>query len=404
MRPLVVSGLTCVNALGADTAATEAAIIGARSGLAPNDFTVDPLPTWLGRVAGIETDRIYEPLARYDCRNNRLAQRALADAEFAALVAQARERYGARRIGLFVGTSTSGILETELAYRTRSDEAAPLPASVRMREHQNTFSVGAFVRELLGLQGPALAISTACSSSAKVFAQAARYIAAGLCDAAIVGGADSLCYTTLYGFHSLQLLSTEPCRPCAADRAGISIGEGAAFALLEQVGEQTAEHAGPAKLAPVYFLGYGESSDAHHMSSPDPDGAGAEAAMRAALSRAGLGPERIDYVQMHGTGTPANDGVEDLAIHRLFGERPAVSSTKGYTGHTLGAAGIMNVVFGIAAIRRQLAPGTMTTRVVDPRLRARIICDNEVCDIANIVVNAFGFGGNNASLVFGSRR
>ncbi|MEO7403977.1 MAG: beta-ketoacyl synthase N-terminal-like domain-containing protein, partial [Burkholderiales bacterium] len=289
--PLAVNRITCVNALGSGFAATADAVAAARSGLALNDFTDDPLPTWIGRVRGVETRPVLASLAAHDCRNNRLAQWALQQDGFEDAVAALRERYGATRIGVFLGTSTSGILETELGYRARGSTDAPLPTDVRMRACQNVFSAADFVRAYLKLRGPASAVSTACSSSLKAFAQAARFIAAGWCDAAVVGGVDSLCYTTLYGFQSLQLLSPDPCRPCAAERNGISIGEGAGFALLERRAPESGELA---------LLGHGESSDAHHMSSPDPDGTGAECAMRAALASAGINPDAIDYVAMHG--------------------------------------------------------------------------------------------------------
>jgi len=392
LQPLVVSRITGVNALGAGYAATRAAVHAMRSGLAPNDFTVDPLPVWIGRVRPIEGRAVSGSLARYDCRNNRLARYALEQDDFEHAVAEVRARLGAARIGVFVGTSTSGILETELGYRARGGPAAPLPESVSLEHHQNVFSVAAFVRAHLRLDGPAAAVSTACSSSAKVFAQAARSIEAGFCDAAVVGGVDSLCYTTLYGFHSLQLLSPDPCRPCGPNRTGISIGEAAGFALLERREPARGE---------ILMEGFGESSDAHHMSSPDPDGAGAEAAMRAALASAGVRAEAVDYVQMHGTGTPANDGVEDMAIARLFGRVPAVSSTKGWTGHTLGAAGITNAIFATVALRDQLVPGTVNTTTIDPALESRIVLANVPAAVRHVVSNAFGFGGSNASLVFG---
>ena len=392
LQPLAISAMTCINALGVGIAATRTALLDECSGLRRNDFTVDPLATWIGRVDGLEDRPISAALARFECRNNRLADWTLECDDFMPAVAAARTRYGAHRIGVFVGTSTSGILATELAYRARSSPQAPLDPDLRIRYQQNVFSVSDFVRSKLELSGPAVAVSTACSSSAKVFAQAARFIAAGWCDAAVVGGADSLCFTTLYGFNSLQLLSTEPCRPCAADRNGISIGEAAAFALLERRAPAIGEFA---------LLGYGESSDAHHMSSPDPDGAGAERAMRGALRSAGVAPEAIDYVAMHGTGTPANDGVEDIAIYRVFGDRTPVSSTKGWTGHTLGAAGIMNTLIALLGIEQGIAPGTLNTGAVDPRLHARVLARNEPRPLRRAVVNAFGFGGNNASLVIG---
>src|SRR5207253_5507747 len=185
------------------------------------------------------------------------------------------------------------------------------------RHTHNTFSAVEYVRARLGVKGPCAAISTACSSSAKAFASAARLIDAGLIDAAVVGGVDTLCLTTLYGFNSLQLLSSEPCRPYDAGRAGISIGEGAAFCLLER--------ARPGESGAMSLLGMGESCDAHHMSAPHPEGLGARIAMQSALDTAGLAPAAVDYVNLHGTGTASNDAAEDLAVVGLLGSSVPVS-------------------------------------------------------------------------------
>jgi 3-oxoacyl-[acyl-carrier-protein] synthase-1 len=247
------------------------------------------------------------------------------------------------------------------------------------------------VRTELELEGPASSTCTACSSSAKVFAQASRAMAAGLCDAALVGGVDSLCLTTLYGFHSLQLVSNDICRPADAQRNGISIGEAAGFALLER-------GAGPGELA---LLGYGESSDAHHMSAPDPEGRGAASAMRAALQRASVAPQDVDYVNLHGTATPANDAAEDRAICELFGMRTPCSSTKGYTGHTLGAAGIVEAVFCALAVEHGFLPPSLNTRSVDPSLHGEILLEPREQSVSRALSNSFGFGGNNASLLIG---
>ena len=211
---------------------------------------------------------------------------------FEAAVARARERHGAARIAVLLGTTTSGILETELAYR-RGAETERLLAARDYAATHSMFSLTEFVRARLGLEGPAATVSNACASSAKVFAQAQRLIEAGICDAAVVGGVDSLCLTTLYGFRSLELLSAEPCRPCDERRDGISIGEAGGFALLESE---------PGANGAVALLGYGESSDGYHMSSPHPEGAGALLAMSDALARAGARPGEVDYVNLHGTG------------------------------------------------------------------------------------------------------
>ncbi|MGH8621346.1 MAG: beta-ketoacyl synthase N-terminal-like domain-containing protein, partial [Burkholderiales bacterium] len=261
MQPLAISRYSISNCLGAGARAVAGALREMRSGLAPCDFETVALDTYIGRVYGLEHVRIPSDLGAYDCRNNRLAQLGLETDGFAAAVAQARDRYGAARIGVFVGTSTSGILETEVAYRRRDSRTGALPQDYRYTETHNTYSLADFVRRYLGLQGPAFVVSSACSSTAKVFGNAARMIAAGVCDAAVVGGVDSLCLTTLYGFHSLELTSREPCRPFDADRDGLSIGEGAGFALLERIGARPASGA-------MLLLGVGESSDAFHMSTP----------------------------------------------------------------------------------------------------------------------------------------
>ena len=239
-------------------------------------------------------------------------------------MAAARQEYGAERIGVFIGTSTSGLLQAELAYRSRDPETGALPADFHYAQTQNSFSVADFTQRYLGLAGPVFAVSSACSSSAKVFGNAARMIAAGVCDAAVVGGVDTLCLTTLYGFNSLELLSRNPCRPFDVERDGISIGEGAGFALLKKP-------EGHLPRRRVLLLGLGESSDAHHMSTPHPEGLGARLAMERALADARVTPDDIDYINLHGTGTRTNDASEDKAVSGLFGDTPC-SSTKGFTG------------------------------------------------------------------------
>lgn len=256
------------------------------------------------------------------------------------------------------------------------------------------FSLGHFVRSCLGLRGPALVISTACSSSAKVFATAARYLQAGLCDAAIVGGVDSLCLTTLYGFSSLQLLSSQPCRPCDEDRDGLSLGEAAGYALLES--SQKVRRKGA-----IALLGYGESTDGYHMSHPHPEGVGAIRAMRQALNRAGLQPADIDYINLHGTATRANDTVEDKAVYEVFGSQTAASSTKGWTGHALGAAGITEALISAICLTQGFVPGTLNCQRVDSAMCSHILRENQSRPVRRVLSNIFGFGGNNCSLVLG---
>jgi 3-oxoacyl-[acyl-carrier-protein] synthase-1 len=388
VKPLAITAYTVTSALGRGAAAMLEALRAGKGGLKLNDFDRAEVPAWIGRVAGLEDMPLQQPWAAFDCRNNRLAQLGLAQDGFRQAVARVREKHGANRVAVVLGTSTSGILRTELAYRARDAEGR-LPAGVNYRHAQNLFSVTDFVRRTLELEGPALTISTACSSSAKVFAAAARYINAAVADAAVVGGVDSLCLTTLHGFASLQLVSDEACRPFDAARKGMSIGEAAGFALLEKT-----------PLDGLVLAGYGESSDAHHMSSPHPEGEGALAAMRAALERSGLDPSAIDYVNAHGTATPANDRAEDRALARLFRGRVPVSSTKGWTGHALGAAGIVEAVACLLALQHGFIPGTLNTNALDTGIESDIVLQTRAARLRCALSNSFGFGGSNCSLVF----
>ena len=395
MTPLVLTAFTSVSALGRGNAAMLAALTGARSGLAPCTFEKALLATYTGEVAGADDVPVIERLAEFDCRNNRLAQLALEADGFAVAVAAVREKYGASRVAVILGTSTSGILETEHAYQNLDSATGRLPAGFRLATTHNLYSLADFTRRYLDVSGPAATVSTACSSSAKVFASASRMIVAGLADAVVVGGADSLCRNTLYGFASLDLVGREPCRPCDAGRGGISIGEAAGFALLERP-ERAASHSG------VALLGSGESSDAYHMSTPHPEGAGAALAMRRALASASLEPPAIDYINMHGTASQANDSMEDKAISSVFGTRTPASSTKGWTGHTLGAAGITEAVISALCIQHGLMPGCLNTRTIDPSFTSRVLLENQSGAVQRVLSNSFGFGGSNCSLVFGA--
>ena len=389
MSPPIVTRYTGVNCLGAGVDPWWAALRERRSGLAPCDFEDVALETFIGRVPGVEDVVLPEALAAFDCRNNRLAQLGLAQDGFGDAVAAARERYGSRRIAVILGTSTSGVLSTERAYQHRDPASGALPATFRYAGTQSTHSLAAFVRSLLGLEGPAHVVSTACSSSAKVFGGAARMIAAGIADAAVVGGTDSLCLTTLYGFRSLELLSGAPCRPFDPERNGISIGEGAGFALLEREGEG------------AVLAGVGESCDAYHMSTPHPEGLGARLAMERALAGAGLRPEAIGYVNLHGTATRTNDVAEGRAVRDVFGPRTPASATKGAHGHLLGAAGITEAIVALLALERGWLPGTANTRALDVECAARVLLEGETARPRYVLSNSFGFGGNNCSVIFG---
>jgi 3-oxoacyl-[acyl-carrier-protein] synthase-1 len=394
MTPLQLTHFTATSCLGRGLTATLEALQQARSGLAPCHFETVELPTYIGEVAAIDAVRLPPRLQRFDCRNNRLAQLALMQDGFDDAVRSAVDRFGPRRVGVYVGTSTAGILSTEIAYRHRDPGTGALPEDFDYGGTQNSFSLADFVCQRFNLVGPAATVCTACSSSAKVFAAAQRMIAADQLDAAIVGGVDSLCLTTLYGFHSLQLTSAEPCRPFDLTRDGLSIGEAAAFALLARA---------PARLdaEAILLLGAGESSDAYHMSSPHPDGAGARSAMREALSAAALAPGDVDYINLHGTGTPSNDSAESRAVTALFGNATPCSSTKGATGHALGAAGALEAVICALALQAGLMPGGLNRRQRDPQLELNYLTENQPVPLRRVLSNSFGFGGANCALLFG---
>ncbi|WP_287879236.1 beta-ketoacyl-[acyl-carrier-protein] synthase family protein [Aquitalea sp.] len=392
MQALRLSAYTLTTALGRGQAPHLAALRAQRGGIVKKRWETVEFDVCVGEVAALDEVRLPATLADYDCRNNRLALLGLQQDGFAAQVQAAIGSYGADRIGVFMGSSTSGILSTEVAYRQRDPHSGALPPDLHYRETHNAYSVADFVRKYFALSGPAMVVSTACSSSAKVFGTAQRMLAAGLIDAAIVGGVDSLCLTTIYGFSSLQLVSSQPCRPFDAARDGISIGEGAAYVLLER-GDL-------ARPGDIILTGVGESSDAYHMSSPHPEGRGAHMAMQQALQMSGLQPADIGYINLHGTATPSNDAAEGAAVLALFGKDTPCSSTKGHTGHTLGAAGGIEAIFSALALREGLLPGGVGTSQTDTALPCNYLLHNVEQPLQHVLSNSFGFGGSNCSLVF----
>ena len=395
LKPLLLSHYTATTCAGRGLAAHLEMLRAAGTGLKPGGFAHCDLNTYIGAVAGADEALIDGELARFNCRNNRIALIAVQQDNFVEHAREAVARYGSKRVGVFIGTSTAGVLETELAYRQRDPASGALPTTLDYAATHSPFSVADFIRRTLGVAGPSVAISSACSSSAKVFAAASRMIEVGLIDAAVVGGVDSLCQTTLYGFNSLELLSPQMCRPFDVARNGISIGEGAAFALLERPTATSARtHDG------VALLGYGESSDAYHMSSPHPDGLGAQLAMRAALESARLEPAQIDYINLHGTATPSNDQAEGRAVASLFEGTPC-SSTKGMTGHTLGAAGAVEAVLAALALQYGFMPASANTRTLDPAISLDYLLARRDQPLRAVLSNSFGFGGTNCSLVLG---
>ena len=391
IAPLAITAFTATSALGRGRAEHVAAMREQRGGLRANDFTATPLVCAIGRVDGVESSPLPAALADHECRNNRLAWLGLGADGFADAVGAAIERYGAARVALIVGTSTASIGATEEGYAALED--GHMPAALRRAHVHSPHSLGAFLETALGTQGPCLTVATACSSSAKVFAKAERLIRLGLADAAVVAGVDTLCGSVLFGFNALELVAPEPCRPFDAARRGISIGEAAGFALLER--------ADAARAPAPRLLGYGESSDAHHMSTPHPEGLGARLAIDAALARAGVDADAVDYINLHCTATQKNDEVEAALVAERFGAATRTSSTKGYTGHTLGAAGIVEAVLTLLAMEHELVPGTLNTRTPDPVCAPQLALANETRTIRVALSNSFGFGGNNCTLTFG---
>jgi len=397
IRPLAVRAFTATTALGRGRQAQRDALVARRSGLRRNDIGPitergAPRDCWIGRVEGLEAIVLPADLQGWDCRNNRLAWLALQHDGIGDALDALVARHGADRVAVVVGTSTSSIAATEEAYTRLDGEAAEatFPSDLQRPIVHTVHSLGDFVQRVTGLRGPSVTVATACSSSAKVFAQASRLIEAGLCDAALVGGVDTLCGSVLYGFNALQLVSNAPCRPFDAARVGLSLGEAGGFAVLERTDDADG----------LQLRGYGESSDAHHMSAPHPEGLGARLAMRDALQRAGIAAGEVGYLNLHGTATPANDSIEAQAVASMFPDTLHASSTKGWTGHTLGAAGIVESVIALLALEHGELPGILGSDTPDPACGPQIRFDNARAEIRYAMNNSFGFGGNNCSLVF----
>ncbi|MBI3897955.1 MAG: beta-ketoacyl-ACP synthase [Gammaproteobacteria bacterium] len=347
----------------------------------------------VGRVAAPLPD-IADSLSAYRCRANALLL-AAAD-EIRADIDAAIARFGRDRVGIVIGTSTSGIAEGEAAISALANGE---PLSAFHYGQQEIGGPAPFLAAALNIDGPAYVVSTACTSSAKALACARHLLWSGLCDAVIAGGADSLCRLTVGGFGSLELTTSELCNPLSRNRRGINIGEGAALFLISR------------EPGPVALLGVGESSDAHHISAPDPEGKGAELSLRAALADAALQPTQVDYINLHGTATPQNDFMEAWAVSRVFGMQVPCSSTKPFTGHTLGAAGAIEAGFCWLALSgyntAHAAPPHIWDGVADPQLPPITLADTTTRLPQRrpriMVSNSFAFGGNNISLVLSDR-
>ena len=357
---IALSHYTATSAAGTGIDALRASLSSRTTGLRPNDLPHCDIETWIGRVPGVEEIQLPAAAEHLQSRNNQLAWLGLQQDGLLDAVGELSTRLGAERIGVIMGTSTSSIGRTEEAYR-QLDASGRMSKTYRQPGVHNLHSPGIFVAAVTGLKGPSMTLSTACSSSAKIFASASRWMRQGLVDAVLVGGVDSLCLSILYGFNSLELVSKNQCRPFDLRRDGINIGEAAGYALL--VREDLATD------TEIAVLGYGESSDAHHMSHPHPEGKGAVFAMDRALERAGLAAASIDYINLHGTASKANDLVETYALAERFDDTTKVSSTKGWTGHSLGAAGILEAVIAMDTIKTGLVPGTLNCEESDPEFR-----------------------------------
>lgn len=387
LRPVPITAMALCNGAGDCTASVLRSLRAGRSGLGP-------CPEWLGIEATVGALSSPLPplpaaLAAYDTRQTRIAGLALA--ELRGPLARACARWGADRIAVVLGTSTGGIGASEGAYAHAHAHAGALPPGFTVETSHALDAILHVVRELGGLRGPAVVLSTACSSSAKVFGSAQRLLQLGVCDAALVGGVDSLCALTIRGFAGLEVLSDRPCRPFSRERAGINIGEGAALLLLERSGE------GPARL-----LAVGESSDAYHMTSPHPEGLGARLAMERALALAGVPAAAVDQINAHGTGTRQNDAMESAAIRAVFGPGVPVVATKGYTGHMLGAAGATEVAFVVDAIAGAYLPAGVGADPVDASLGVDVVTARRERPTRAAISNSFAFGGSNVSVLVGA--
>jgi 3-oxoacyl-[acyl-carrier-protein] synthase I len=389
---LYLNALGLVTPLGAGKEAVSRNLFaGSREGLVRQEGYLPDRSVRLGAVAGA-LPSVPARLQDLDCRNNQLALACLMEID--SDIADAARRYGAGRIGVVMGTSTAGLWEGEAALATQIGSGA-WPSGFQY-SRQELGNSAEFVAQYCGLQGPAYTIATACSSSGKVFASAARLIRTGVCDAVLVGGADSLCRMTVNGFGSLEALAADYCNPFSKHRDGINIGEGAAVFLMTR------------EPGAVALRGVGESSDAYHVSAPDPSGGGAVRAMRAALDEAGLAPDAIDYVNLHGTATRLNDVMEGQAVASVFGRDVPCSSTKALTGHMLGAAGACEAGFVWLALSPAHGDGALPPHVwdgaADPEIPALNLVEKGARarrDAPVMLSSSFAFGGSNVAVVLG---
>ncbi len=392
IEPVAITAYSTVNGCGLGKEALLNSLLANQTALAPLKLFELPFATYVGEIT-TSLPEISPALELYQSRNARVALAGLNVAEdgLRTAIELAKSRYGRHRIGVVIGTSTSGLYETESAYAVFLEQNE-MPNDFHFLTRHAYQATARFLQLELDLKGPCYAISTACSSSAKAMASGQRLIASGVCDAVLVGGADTLCRLTLRGFKSLELISEQRCQPMDKDRSGINIGEASGLLLLEKNTAQT-------KSCPQ-LLAVGESSDAHHMSTPHPDGVGAALAMTNALQLSGLNASDVDYLNLHATATRINDQIESLAAHRVFGNHVPCSGTKGITGHTLGAAGAVETIIALLALQHKFIPGTTGLTQTETDCQCQIVKEaikNQALSIA--MSNSFGFGGNNASVI-----
>ncbi|MEE9342039.1 MAG: beta-ketoacyl-ACP synthase [Gammaproteobacteria bacterium] len=393
--PLPITAYSASCAAGIGTEKLYDALLSSQTCLQTPSLISTDFLTYTGEIADALLPTLDATLQSYSSRNAQIALATLNHTQdnLRGTIEAAVERYGANRIAVVIGTSTSGIYETENCY-IEIEKNQQMPEIFDFINQHIWSATANFLKLELGLSGPCYAISTACSSSSKTLACAQRLITTGLCDAVLTGGVDSLCRLTLQGFKSLDILSKAPCTPLDKNRCGISIGEGAGLLFLER---HHNDHA-----ACVHLLGCGESSDAYHMTAPHPEGRGAIAAMQGALKQAGIASEEIDYINLHATGTVLNDQSEMRAVHSAFGSDIHCSGTKGLIGHTLGAAGGIESIIGLLCLQKRFRPGTSGLIESDPLFKCAIIQNTETDVSINAVMNNnFGFGGNNTSLILG---
>ena len=394
ISPVAVIAYSALSACGQGNKALYQALSENHSGLAPLELLNVPFNTYVGAISQ-PLQSLHPELIDYDTRNSRVALTALNDIDSGVRVAieELKSKYGSQRIGVVIGTSTSGLYETEEAY-SELIKTNKMPADFHFVKQHAYQATARFLQVELGLCGVCYAVSTACSSGAKAIAAGQRLIASDVCDAVLVGGVDTLCRLTLRGFHSLDLVSENPCKPMDRNRQGLNIGEAAGLLVLEKCCSSNANN--------MKLLAVGESADAYHMSTPHPEGVGAISAMKNSLLMAGLSVDMLDYLNLHATATKINDRVESAAVYSIFADNVKCSGTKGLTGHTLGASGALETIITLLALQYQFIPGTHGLEELEVDCKCQVVktpLHDQKLKIA--MSNSFGFGGNNASVLVG---